>query len=277
MVSDVSADHYALVWDGDAWGNAITLDSSGTAESDQSAIAVSFEAQSGNALVTYGKNGDTDVYYRVWDGSSWGSEGSLAATTGIDTQTAWLSAADDPNSNRIVLGVTTTGNEAWSAIWNGTGWEAGHTLVDGASASTTGSIHPALAVAFESTTGEALVTYGLSGADRGLLSDLERERRLVRADDRSRSRLPLNSMTLDSGPTSDHVMLAVQDSQQDVHYLRWNGATWSVDHELTTTSGETKNQPFVFIYDQDGMLVGPILRRCSTVLVYNSLQSPKIP
>ena len=59
VVNDVNADDYALVWDGDSWGNAITLDTTGTLESDQSAIAVSFEAQSGNAMVTYGIDGSS--------------------------------------------------------------------------------------------------------------------------------------------------------------------------------------------------------------------------
>jgi len=73
VVDDVNADDYALVWDGDAWGNRITLDTTGTAEPDQSAIAASFEAQSGNAMVIYGKNNDANVYYRIFDGTSWSS------------------------------------------------------------------------------------------------------------------------------------------------------------------------------------------------------------
>ncbi len=43
----------------------------------------------------------------------------------------------------------------------------------------------------------------------------------------------------------------------DLHYVRWDGSTWSADNELTTNTGEVKNQPFVFIYDQDGLLVEP--------------------
>ncbi len=72
-------------------------------------------------------------------------------------------------------------------------------------------------------------------------------------------------MTLDSGPTSDHIMLSVQDDNNDLHYLRWDGSGWSTDNELSTNTGEVKNQPFVFIYDQDGLLVDPNAAPVNTV------------
>ena len=69
VVSDVSADDHVIIWDGDNWTDVLTLDTSGTAESDQSAIAVAFEAQSGDAMVTYRIEGSSSVYYRIWDGN----------------------------------------------------------------------------------------------------------------------------------------------------------------------------------------------------------------
>ena len=81
-----------------------TLDTTGTAESDQSAIAVSFEAQSGDALVTYGMNGEPDVYYRIWDGASWERTGQRGGAPAVVTgDAAWLSTASDYNSDRIAL------------------------------------------------------------------------------------------------------------------------------------------------------------------------------
>ena len=253
VVDDVNADDYALVWDGDSWGNAITLDTTGTLESDQSAIAVSFEAQSGNALVTYGIEGSADVFYRIWDGSSWSAQSSVTAPAGVTGDAAWLVTATDYTSDRIALAAMSTAGEVWLSVWDGTAWEAPVLAETGS----TGTIYPNLAVAFESTTGDALATYGQSGQ-----SDFK-YRTWDATSGWSNEQIGLdiggvpNSLTLDSGPTSDHIMLTVQDDVSDVHYLRWDGNGWSIDNELSTNTGENKNQPFVFIYDQDGLLVDP--------------------
>ncbi len=180
VVDDVNADDYALVWDGDTWGNAVTLDTPVTPSPTSRRSRSRSRRRAATRWSPTARTATADVYYRIWNGSELGSGRSLAATTGIGTQTAWLSSANDPNSDRIVLGVTTTGNEAWAAVWNGTGWEDAQTLLDGSSATTTGSISPNLAVAFEHATGEALVTYGKGGQTGLLLSDLVNRQRLVR-------------------------------------------------------------------------------------------------
>ena len=45
-------------------------------------------------------------------------------------------------------------------------------------------------------------------------------------------------------------MLAAQDDGSDINYVLWNGSSWGTPNALESTSGETKNQPFVFLYDQ---------------------------
>ena len=127
VVNDFNADDYALVWNGSTWGNALSLDTSGTAESDQSALFVAYEQQSGRAMVVYGKDGDVDSYYRIWNGSSWElGEGTITAPAGVTLQSGWIRLASDPQSNRIVLGVLTdggTGADIWLNVWDGSSWE----------------------------------------------------------------------------------------------------------------------------------------------------------
>ena len=105
-----------------------------------------------------------------------------------------------------------------------------------------------VAVAFESQSGELLVTYAenarnqvryrtwstgtgwsgeLSGPDLGAVP---------------------NAMTLSSDPTSNTIMLAVQDNTNDLNYVAWLGSGWG-SPELETNSGETATQPFVFLWD----------------------------
>ena len=85
VVSDSNADDYVLVWDCAAWGHALTLDTTGIAATEQTSLTVVYEEQSGDALVFYGKNSTNFLYYRVWDGSSWGAETVAFATGGGDS------------------------------------------------------------------------------------------------------------------------------------------------------------------------------------------------
>ena len=55
-------------------------------------------------------------------------------------------------------------------------------------------------------------------------------------------------MVLYPEPGTDGVMLAVNDDSFAIHYLYWDGSAWGGDNELETTSGETKNQPFLFLW-----------------------------
>ena len=261
VISDVNADDHVMIWNGGSWGNAITLDTTGTAESDQSAIAVSFEAQGGNALVTYGINGSADVYYRIWDGSSWSTQASVPAAAGVTGDAAWLVTATDYTTDRIALATMSGAGEVWLNVWDGSAWDTSVLAETG----TTGTVYPNLAVAFESSTGQALAVYGESG------SSIVKYRTWDAAGGWSAElsgpnlgAVP-NSMTLDSGPTGDHIMLSVQDANNDLHYVLWNGSSWESTNTLSTNTGEIKNQPFAFIYDQDGLLVEPNAAPVNTV------------
>ena len=251
VVNDINADDYTLVWNGSTWGNALSLDTSGTAESDQSALYVAYEQQSGRALVVYGKDGDANGYYRIWNGSGWEpGEGTITAPTGVSSQIGWIRLASDPQSNRIVLGVLTNGGTAadiWLNVWDGSSW--GTSIL--AETTATGSIFPNVAVAFESQSGQALAVYGQNG------QNVVRYRTWSSAGGWSGEQTDgpnigavSNTMTLDSDPLSDGIMLSVQDFTSNLNYVWWNGLSWLTPTELETNTQETKNQPFVFLYDQ---------------------------
>jgi len=120
VVNDGNADDYALVWDGSSWGNQVLLDSSGTGEGDQTALYVACENRGGRCLVLYGKDGDANAYYRIWDRTSWGSEQSVSPPGGITAEIQWITLGSDPSSNRIAMGVLTSGGaaaETWLNVW----------------------------------------------------------------------------------------------------------------------------------------------------------------
>ena len=65
VVNDLTFDDYALVWDGSAWGNGLSLDTSGTAVDDRTSLYADYEHTSGDAMVVYAKHNDAKVYYRI--------------------------------------------------------------------------------------------------------------------------------------------------------------------------------------------------------------------
>ncbi len=250
VVNDKDADDYAFVWDGNSWGNMISLDTSGNSEADQTAIAVSHEAESGDAIVTFGKSGSTDIFTRTWDGASWSSESSLSAPVSVSGDPRWIVTSNDLSSDSMVVGVTTDNGEAWVSVWDGSSWETAveiETFVESA-------ISPNIAVAFESISGQALVTYSEDGTNTvhyrtwDSVGGWSAEQVLFNAGDR------INSMTLDSSPTSNEIMLMVQDDGHDLNSVIWDGSSWGTPTELENDTGENKNQPFAFVWDQDGVL-----------------------
>ncbi len=60
----------------------------------------------------------------------------------------------------------------------------------------------------------------------------------------------LNSMTLSADPFSNEIMLALQDDGSDLNFVLWNGSSLGTPGEQEIDTGEIKNQPFLFLWDQ---------------------------
>jgi uncharacterized protein YheU (UPF0270 family) len=258
-VNDVAADDYALVWNGSSWGNAITLDTSGTAENDQNTLGVAFEARTGRAMVAYNKDLDPKVYYRIWNGTSWSAEASVAAPAGVAGEARTIFLASDYTSNRIVLGAMGANREGWVNVWDGSSWGTSVQV----ETSIAGVYYHNIAVAFERTSGQALVAYAESAqslvryrtwdASTGWSAELTGP--TIGAEP--------NDMILHSAPTGDGIMLAVQDGNSDAHYALWNGSSWGAVTTLSTNTGEVKNEPFVFVWDVNPTTWGALIWRTS--------------
>jgi uncharacterized repeat protein (TIGR01451 family) len=251
VVNDANEYDYALVWDGSSWGNQRLLATSTT--DDRTEVFAAYEQQSGRAMVVYGK-GISGVYYRLWNGSDWSGENSVAPPAGVDGYARWTTLGSDPNSNRIVLGVVSSGSDPWLSLWNGSTWDT--SVLASALDSSPTTVAPNIAVAFESVSGQAMAVCGASDSkmvyrtwDSGTGWSTASTHPIV-SDGNT------NSMMLYSDPISDRLMHVVQDSGQDINYILWDGSSWGAATELETASGETKNQPFVFLFDQHVVPVG---------------------
>ncbi len=244
VVSDSNSRDTAYVWDGDAWGNSVTLATS--TAGDRTDINVAYEQQSGHALVVYSDNNNNDLRYQIWNGVNWSGQNTLT-DPGASNDVRWTTIASDPNSDRIAVGVVTFNAEAWFAVWDGSAW--GDQIL--AETTTNGSTSLNVAVAFESNSGDVLAAYAEGTKDdmryRTWSSGGGWSAELTTPDKFGDS---LNAMTLSSDPFSDQIMLALQDDGSDLNFVIWNGSAWESPNEQETNTGETKNQPFLFLWDQ---------------------------
>ena len=256
VVSDSTGSDSAWVWDGAGWGSQVTLDTTGGA---LTSVYATYEQQSGHAMVTYGKDSNANVFYQTWDGSAWSGENSIiplaVSLSASPPRTEWITLASDPNSDQIAMGVVTSGGTAadiWLVVWDGSSWETPIM----AETTATGSIFPSVAVAFESDSGQALAAYGQDGVDSvqyrtwsgGTWSAEQTGPNTI---------VGANSLILNADPYSDNIMLSVQDQDSDVSYICWDGTSWGAATELATETTEVKNQPFLFLWDQNPQNIAP--------------------
>ena len=246
VVSDTNSSDRALVWDGSSWGNEVLLDA-GSGD-DRTDVNVIYRQQSGDAVVVYGA-GSTNLQTRVWDGTNWGTPMAFVSPVGVTGDVRWTTVAADPNSDNIAVGVVTSSSETWVGIVDGVSWSA--TEMSSTASST---VAPVIDVAFESTSGELLTAYAESGSSN------VKYQTWTSGGGWSGEQLgpniggTPNSLTLSSDPQSDSVMLMAQDGNSDVNSSLWNGSAWGGVTELGTSTTETKNQPFLFLWDQQAVI-----------------------
>ena len=175
----------------------------------------------------------------------------------VSGQVYWtvLKSNPDPSSNHLVLGVQTTNSDVWLSIWDGASWvSTAWTLV--------------LVRALFTQISRLLSRVTQVHQDGRLLCTVVDPKYRIWNDggsgtwgtetDISAYSGPntANTITLDANPNSNEIMLSIQNGSNDVHCILWNGAAWSApaNNVVTTNSGETKNQPFVFVWNSPGTL-----------------------
>ncbi|RZL10805.1 MAG: DUF4347 domain-containing protein, partial [Rubrivivax sp.] len=249
--SAASNHQFALVWNGSSWGNAQTLGSD--SHKDYFEINVAYESQSGRALVFYDNSASNQpsVQFRVWNGSSWSAESSIAAAAGVSATAELYSTAiaSDPGSNRIALLAQTSTNNVWAAVWDGSTWGSSTVLTTTAPSLTDSPM--TASVAFESNSGDLLVAYSKNTGPNvffrtwtsGAGWSSEQTGPSMGGTD-----VPY-IIRLYRDPYTDTIMLGVQDAGQDLNFVAWNGSAWGAVTQLDGATGETYRQNFTYVWN----------------------------
>ncbi|HIV72894.1 MAG TPA: DUF4347 domain-containing protein, partial [Candidatus Aquabacterium excrementipullorum] len=250
--SVASNNQFAIVWNGSSWGNAQTLGSDSSKQYFE--VNVAYESLSGRALVFYDNSASNQatVQYRVWNGSSWSAEGSIAIPAGV-TATAELystAVASDPTSNRIALLAQTSSNFLWAAVWDGSSWGNQKLLTSSAPLLTDSPM--TASAAFESKSGDLLVAYSKNtgpyvyyqtwSSGGGWSSELT-------GPSMGGTDIPY-MIRLYADPYSDTIMMGAQDGGQDLNFVAWNGSSWGSVTQLDAATGETYRQNFTYVWNK---------------------------
>jgi Tfp pilus assembly protein PilV len=177
--------------------------------------------QSGPIIMAYSKT-TTVPYYRIWDGSNWGAEGTAGTVTG---NINYLVIKSSRTRNEAVLGVQTSTGAIYVQIWNGTTW--GNLTQVGTGPTTTRSFD----ISYEKSSDNALIAYTPSSgsadfAYRTWNGTTLSSSTTITAPPTTGA---LNWLELRQNPlsASNEVAMIMLDANSDVYGMAWTGSAWS--------------------------------------------------
>lgn len=239
---DSSGAIYFQVWNGTSWGNRTQV---GTGPTTTRSFDVAYEKSTGRALITYSTG--ADFAYRIWDGSTLSSPTTITAppTTGAIN---WIELRQNPlsSSNEIAMIMLDANADVYGMRWTGSAWNNFGTGVVWDSTASTAS-KKGIDVEYEQTSGHIMFAWGDS-----LATDLQY---------RTWNGTTLSSATLldtpamggitdwiqlAARPSSDEIMIGVQDAGADLNTRKWSGTAWDtttqhVEHDATLENITSRN------------------------------------
>lgn len=244
IASDEGKDVNAMVFNGSTWGNLIELCTDMGTKSDRP-LAAAYEQLSGDALVVFRKGSSDDVYYRVWNGSSWSSESSTTTMSG--DQSRFMRLVAKPGTDSIMLLTLDDREDLTGMVWNGSSWGS-KVLLDNDCFTHS---EECMDVAFESLSGDGLIVWSRDGQDTvryrtwtsgGWGSDtagpnIGAEARWIR---------------LANDPTSDKISLLTLDDDRDVNAATWSGTVFGSATEFETGANTNTKRGIAVAFEPAG-------------------------
>jgi hypothetical protein len=229
------------IWNGTAWSTPTQI---GTDSDVQwHGIDVVYESKSGDGIIVYSDNDASTPYARVWDGTTISSEITLPAVDSGNIRS--LVAASNPSDDEVLLLTEDSNNDVNFYHWDGTSW-SNPTEIE---TDSWGDYQP-IAVTYERSGTEALVMY----ADND--DNTPYYRVWTSANDSLSQEYTAPSIGNDprfyelaSHPTTDEIVLIVEDDGSDTNIMVWDGASWGNQLEVAT-AGVANRKAIGTIYEQ---------------------------
>ncbi|MFH0828686.1 MAG: hypothetical protein V1907_00700, partial [Candidatus Kerfeldbacteria bacterium] len=234
---------------------------------------IASDALTGTGMLAYDEDGavDTTPHYRTWDGSQFSAEGQLQNDEDANDDTNHTIIESAPTRNEYIVGRLIQLGEldiqvydGPTASWiNGTGAPAnGDFSTD---IGTTNDIYRGFDIAYEASTGDAIVVYESSSGGDGLLkyrtwdgSSWSAEADIDYTGVDEATPAPASWVECEADHDTDNILCGWQEaSQYGVYGARWDGSAWQNIARLTDVgqNGPYKNFDLAWEGSGQGMIL----------------------
>ncbi len=220
------------------WTNEWSTTTIGASNSAYRGFDIAYEQNSGRAMVLYQGVSAGELYYNIYDGSSW--TGAVSLTTGAAAAAIWIRLEPKKNSNELMAVMAKSGNTLYAVRWSSISWRDGIQLTAGLG----GTVKQNFDAAWETSGGECMVSYfgGTTGrADTQIWNGLSwytpGTNFAFTGGDRTAQWIKLAA-----DPGSDKIGAAAVDSGNDWNSSIWDGSQWAYQAAENGTVGNINNQ-----------------------------------
>ncbi|MFO0974060.1 MAG: VCBS repeat-containing protein [Phycisphaerae bacterium] len=242
--SDNQDDLNAFVFNGTSWDNLVEA-STNLVTSGERPFFVAYEQISGRAMLAYRVNSVSTIYYRIWDGSAWSDESSVAPSGTGDPK--WIKIVPKPSSNEMMLLNLDNNNDLTAMIWNGSTF-GNKVLLDSSVAFTATECFDA---AYEGTTNRCVVAWATNG------TTVPKYRVWDGAVWKSAADMPdvggnVKWMRLAADSATAKIIALTLDGLSDVNATVWSGSSWGSVTEFETSAPATDRRGIDVAFQPNG-------------------------
>jgi Tfp pilus assembly protein PilV len=237
------------VWNGTTWGAATQV---GTGPTTTRSFDIAYEKSGDRAVIAFTpSSGSADFAFRTWNGTT------LSGATTITTPPTsgavnWIETRQNPlaASNEIMLIMSDANADVYGMRWNGTTWVSMETVITWDTTAATNVTRKFIDVEYEQTSGEAMFVWGdsVSGTNNyrtwngTTLANLQTVTIAAQGG-------VTDWLQLASRPSSNEIMMGIQDAGTDLNTVLWSGSGWGTphtEHAATTENANSRNFDLVW-------------------------------
>ena len=228
---DEENDINLAVWDGTSWGNSHVFS---TPVPQYKCFDIAYESQSGDALVVGRYDGTTLVRYNVWNGAEWLHATPQPAYNIAGGEVSLVTMASCPGNDDILIATVDTNNNIRIVHWDGGSFnDQGEIVWDSSTVQ-----YGVAQIVYETLSGDALILWGRNQVNniRYMIWDGANLSPLENLPDFGNE---VNIVRAAADPTSDYIIVAGVDTQDDINVAVWDGDAWIDSREVETSAANS--------------------------------------
>lgn len=242
---------YVQIWNGTSWGSA-TLVATGPTTTRSFDIAYEKNSDEGLVVAANATSPGDFVYRTVTNGTLNGP--NSYTTMPILGVLNWLELRQNPlaASNEIAFLALDASSDVYGMVWTGSGWNTMGAATAWDATATTSVTKKGIDVEYEQTSGEALFMWGdATSTDQYYRTWNGTTLSAATLLDIAAAGGVSEWIQLAARPSSNEIMLGVQDAGGDLNTRKWSGSAWDAaaqhpEHDATVENIASRNFDIVW-------------------------------